>query len=226
MLASIVALPMVVILAFYASLNVNATNGPLFGNFGFGSGISNLTEHFEENLTAPSSNGTYTPFPNFFPNLRLPSYLLTALIIIVLIILSVFLVRGLRLQSALLAGEFSEEDLVEKQRNEVADILDRTAFRLRQGEDYRQTVLECYRRICENLEERYRVDGRPLTAREFETSVSILLKLNSPYLSRVTDIFELARYSLHDISRDDADAAIDCLTNLSTALRVGVKQSA
>jgi hypothetical protein len=220
MLASIAALPIVVLLAFYASLNVTASDALLLPNFGLPKGLGNLTARYTLNYTT-GANASYPssePIPSIFPTVTIPPYFLTALIIVVLVIISVFLIRSVRMQSAVVS-EFSEEDYIEKQRNEVADILDKAVFQLRQGQEYRQTVLECYRRICEILEDRSKIDGRPLTAREFETSVSALLKLNSVYLSRITDIFELARYSRHEISKDEADGAIDCLTNLSAEMR-------
>ncbi len=112
-----------------------------------------------------------------------------------------------------------DSDELEKQRNEVANILDQTVSDLRRGGEYRQTVLECYRKICEILESRSKIDGSLLTAREFEAAVSTRLKLNSPYLTQITSIFEDARYSVHEISEQEADTAIDCLTHLSSALR-------
>ncbi len=157
-------------------------------------------------------------FPNVFPSISIPPSVLITIIIVVLIVVSLSVVLNTRRQTAA-SAEFENEAELEKQRGEVADILDRTASELRQGGEYRRSVLECYRRICEILESKSKIDARPLTAREFESSVSFRLKLDTPYLSQITDIFEIARYSPHEISKADADAAINCLTNLSSVLR-------
>jgi len=97
--------------------------------------------------------------------------------------------------------------------------LDDAVSQLVRGNEYRRTVLECYRKISEVLEAKSAIDGKPLTAREFEKKVSSSLKLSTPYLSEVTDIFEIARYSNKEISKADADFAIESLTKLSSVLR-------
>jgi hypothetical protein len=222
-LAAIIALPALVLLAFYASLNVTATNEPLFGKLSLPSGLF-FTATFNQTVTttiqinmSSFQNGSLN---SFFPSITIPPDFLTAIFLIVLVVVSLSIVLNMRRQSAGTISGFSDADAeLEKQRNKVADILEKAATELRQGGEYRQTVLECYRQICEILEARSKIDGTPLTAREFETSVSSALKINSPYLSQITDVFELARYSNHEITREEADIAIDCLSNLGAALR-------
>jgi len=217
---AVISLPILVLLAFYSSLNVTATNGPLLPNFGPAGNLFNLTARPGQTSTFPGNFTTEQnlSFPNIFPNVSIPSSLVTALIIVLLIIVGLFLAVNLRWQSTSFASGFTNDE-VEKQRTKVADILDKAVQELRQGSEYRRTVLECYKRICEILETRSKIDGTPLTAREFETSVVNRLKLDSPYLSQMTDVFEVARYSSHEISKSEADLAINCLENLSSTLR-------
>lgn len=114
---------------------------------------------------------------------------------------------------------FDEEGLVAERRRKVSEILDDAAARLNSGSSYRETVLRCYKMISGLLEERTDVDGRTLTAREFEARVSEKLRIETPDLIQVTDLFELARYSERDITKEQARAAAACLSNLSDSLK-------
>ncbi len=111
------------------------------------------------------------------------------------------------------------EDETRKDREQVARVLDAAVFQLRQGSSYRDAVLECYREISEILEEKLALKGEMFTAREFEEIVSRILKLDSPYLSEVTGLFEVARYSQIEVTKIEADHASKCLSNLSNLLK-------
>ncbi len=221
-IVAILAFPIAVLFAFYSSLNVVATNAPLFNflNLGSPSGIyftatiNNTITSIELNASAIQNS---PQFPNFFPSISVPSAYLVAIIVIVFFIVGLAVVRNVRRQNSV-TGFDGAKDL-ESQRIEVANALDDAVSELRRGNEYRRTVLECYRRISELLEAKSSIDGRPLTAREFEKTVSTSLKLDTPYLSQVTEIFEIARYSLKEISKEDADLAIESLSNLSSVLR-------
>ena len=77
-----------------------------------------------------------------------------------------------------------------------------------------------YKLIAELLEERSDVDGKVLTAREFKKRVSEKLKIDSPYLAQVTELFEVARYSVQEeITVEQAQQAAICLSNLSAPLK-------
>ena len=218
-LAVIIAFPLFVVIAFYASLNVTATNGPLFPNAGGLGGVYfTSTGNVSSNTFILLNETSFqnSSFPNILP--QIPESLIIILILAVFAGVSLVVLMNTRRGTIALATGFDVEEL-EKQRNEVANILDQTVSHLRWGGEYRQTVLECYRKICEILESRSKIDGRLLTAREFEAAVGDRLKLKSPYLSQITNIFEDARYSVHEISEREADVAIDCLIHLSSALR-------
>jgi hypothetical protein len=221
-IVAILAFPIIVLFAFYSSLNVVATNTPLFNflNLGSSNGIyETITPNY--NLTTVVLNTSEIQngqqFPNFFPSISIPGYYLIVMIVIVFLLVGLAVVRNVRRQNSV-TGFDAGKDL-EIQRIGVANVLDDAISELRRGNEYRLTVLECYRRIIELLEAKSSIDGKPLTAREFERTVSTSLKLNTPYLSQVTEIFELARYSRQEISRDEAELAIESLTKLSSVLR-------
>ena len=208
-----------VVVAFYSSLNVSTTNGPLLPNIGgvggfyfTSTGNSSLTTFIALNITSVQNSS----FPNLFP--QIPESALVFLILILFAGTSLAVILTTRRRNVTLATGFEEGELSE-QRREVANIFDQTISNLRGGGEYRRTVLECYRRICEILESRSKIDGRLLTAREFEETLGDRLKFSSPYLAQITQIFEDARYSTHEITGREADTAIDCLTHLSSALR-------
>ena len=126
-------------------------------------------------------------------------------IVIVFLVVGLAIVRNVR-QQKIVAG-FDDAKDFETKRIEVANLLDDAVSELRRGNEYRMTVLECYRRISELLEAKSSIDGKPLSAREFEKTVSTILNLETPYLSQVTNIFEMTRYSRQEITKDDADLA-------------------
>ena len=221
-LVAIIAFPILILLAFYASLNVTATNGPIFANL---SGLNNLFSRPGFNISETTlalvnqSSFQNASFPVLLPQISLPAGFIIAIILAMFFLVSMSVLLNLRRQNSTLIDGFDGESELQKERERVADILDLTISELRHGEEYRQTVLECYRKICEILESKTEIDGTSLTAREFEVIVSSRLKLETPYLSQITDVFEVARYSQLLISKSMAEAAIDCLSNLSSLLR-------
>jgi len=220
--AAIFAFPITVLFAFYSSLNVVATNAPLFNfiNLGSPKGIYVTTTANYTRITVvlnTSAIQNSQQFSSFLPTISIPGAYLVATIVIVFFIVGLAVVRNVRRQNSVSGFEGTKD--LEMQRIEIANVLDDAVSELRRGNEYRKTVLECYRRISELLEAKSSIDGRPLTAREFEKTVSTSLKLHTPYLSQVTDIFEIARYSRKEISKDDADFAIESLSKLSDVLR-------
>ena len=202
-IVAIIAFPLTVLFALYSSLNVVAANAPLFNFLNLGSQGGYVNGTFNYTITSGELNASAIQnsqqFPNLFPSISIPSSYLVATIVIVFLIVSLAIMRNVRRQKSV-TGFDGAKDL-ETQRIEVASVLDDAISELRRGNEYRRTVLECYRRISELLEAKSSIDGKPLTAREFEATVSTILKLETPYLSRVTDLFEVARYSRQEVLR-------------------------
>ncbi|MDA4122505.1 MAG: DUF4129 domain-containing protein [Thaumarchaeota archaeon] len=217
-LAAIVSLPLLVVLAYSATKSV-------------------LPRVTGLKLTLPPNNGTVPPsgYVNatsnaqekgpLFPSFNLPSLpnlpqinTVDLLLAVTLAIVVVVLFRGLGRKGH--TAPF-EEDILSDRRRKVASVLDEAARRLNSGSDYRDTVIRCYSLISGLLEEKSDVDGRVLTAREFERRVSEKLMIDSPYLQQVTRLFELARYSEDEITQDQAREAALCLSNLSAPLKEG-----
>jgi hypothetical protein len=215
--------PLLVMTTFFASANLFAA--PVFFQFGGpGKGGNQSVSIVQQGtLTAQEKAvplGTLPPSfsQSFFglPNINLGEVVLAvALILVALLIYGTLRVRTVR------PGSFENDELSEE-RLKVAAILDEAAAKLSSGSGYRETVLRCYKMITQVLEKKSSLDGRTLTAREFKIQVIEKLKFDSRYLTQATDLFEVARYSLNEITREEAQTASECLSNLSATLKESV----
>ncbi len=123
---------------------------------------------------------------------------LTAAVVVLIVL------RGLRTRRSRTAPFEDADNLLADQRRKLADILDGAVTRLNAGSGYRETVIRCYKMISDLLEERSELDGSVLTAREFRKLVTERLMVDSPYLDQLTDLFEVARYSDHEITVEES----------------------
>ncbi len=227
-LLALALFPLVAMTAFYAGTHISNVPG---GHFGAINAISqkyilvNTTNTIISNGLTFTQGVSYTQtvnYPNLVPQINLPlGGIVTggeiALIVSMVFVLAL-LFRGFRQGQVAKFKTVENEDLAAN-RSEVASILEVTAVRIKSGIGYKAAVLECYRAISEMLEHKTGIDGRTLTAREFETSVSKILQLNSPYLRDLTELFEVARYSTREITAEEANHAIRSLESLSEILR-------
>jgi len=214
LLLALIVFPLLVIVAFLSSLVALTHLGNLLQLSPPPLGSSN-----PESSTT-SINGTAPPPPTSVPLHTIPSSLIIDPLAILAVLLTVYIVvRAFRNRARELAFAGQVDVLTEKKRKEVSEILDVAASNLILGSDYRQVVLRCYKLIAEVLEEDSKIDARALTAREFRRSVAEKLKLDSPYLPKATELFEVARYSTEEIGKSQALEAAECLSNLSRSLK-------
>ncbi|HZW57852.1 MAG TPA: DUF4129 domain-containing protein [Nitrososphaerales archaeon] len=216
----LIIFPILVAFAYYSSRNLL----PVVANLQFNS-PSPPPQTLQEHTLAPTMlNGTLLPIiPNFsFPNIPPVTYVVIYLLLAALVVSFAF-IRTFRIMRACRIAPFSnkeaEGELLQEEREKVASILDQTVRELRSDSNYREAVIRCYKLIAQTLEARSAIDGRSLTASEFREVISDRLKFDSPYLSKATTLFEIARYSEHEITREDALEASECLSGLSESLR-------
>ncbi|MDA4129576.1 MAG: DUF4129 domain-containing protein [Thaumarchaeota archaeon] len=211
--------PLLVLFAFYSSLNVAATNGPIFKLGNFSQPPNNFfvatTNHTLYTFTINNTNLFSQP-NNFFSSVSIPPAYVFALIAILFSAVVLGMVRNIQRQRRISAFEVSEG--TKAMRAEVIAVLDDAVSRLQEGSNYRETILECYRRISQVIESKIAFDSSSKTPREFKIIASERLQFRSSYLSQVTDLFELARYSQHEITKGEAEAAMDCFSNLKADL--------
>lgn len=208
--------PFVAIIALFSAENITTTPlvlPPL---------TTTLSASFtNESITSPPTGGSGgLNFPTInFPYIH---WIEEILAVVAIVLLGIFFARhitivGLRSRKADKGGEFA--DPLEERRKAVAAILESASVNLgRDSTKFREIVLECYRLILELLEDKSAISGTNLTAREFKDLVSVALEFDSQRLLEATKLFELARYSLREITREQALEAADCLRELSNEL--------
>jgi hypothetical protein len=132
--------------------------------------------------------------------------------------------RGLRVHVGHTAPFEDDGLFVGGRRAAAAEVLDAAARKLSSGSSYRETVIRCYKEFSEVLENASDLEGRVLTAREFEAQVVEKLRVEPAYLARMTRLFEVARYSEQEITLEQSRDAVVCLTEMSSSLRQPVLQ--
>lgn len=111
--------------------------------------------------------------------------------------------------------------IFKKQSNQegptIEQIATQTIDNLRTGNDYRKSVLECYKQMCNWLSSKGIRKVSHQTPREFAMTAKNFLKISPESLYNLTQIFEKARYSTHDINLQDRDNAINYLNEIIAA---------
>jgi len=106
----------------------------------------------------------------------------------------------------------------ERRRSEAANAVRRTLLDLESGTDFRTAVMACYQRMCTLIAARGVSGQEVLTAREIEGLALVELGLSQGGVDDLTNLFEEARYSAHDIGPRQRDRAVECLTSIRREL--------
>ena len=123
---------------------------------------------------------------------------------------------GLRL--AIKTRELGSDHSEEKMKVNTAEVLRQTITRLKSAKEYHETILQCYKRMCEILSKAGLEAAPEQTAREFAESISAKLHIGEEAVTGLTFLFEEARYSNHEISEDKRLVALNHLGLLQQAL--------
>ncbi len=115
--------------------------------------------------------------------------------------------------------EPSPSEFGETVTREALGVMEDSHRDLQEGDDYRRSILVCYRRLCEVFEPRSRVSHRLLTARELRERMIEQLGGAVRPISSLTSLFEEARYSSHQISVEMRDSATRALEEIEDYLR-------
>lgn len=111
---------------------------------------------------------------------------------------------------------------------ELRNIIESTVYSLDNLGDYRLAILNCYKAVISMLERNGMPQKASLTPREFEREIMSRLGVSqSKYLHNLTILFERARYSVEELSSQEAkEARYDLeklgfeLENQNTQIRV------
>ncbi len=109
-------------------------------------------------------------------------------------------------------------------RENVLNVIQDARDKLEAHERYHETILECYRQMCETLSVKGHNIQPEQTAREFAENLSGKLDLGTDSVKGLTFLFEEARYSDHEIGDEKRGLAVNYLSSLENALAgVGVR---
>jgi hypothetical protein len=125
------------------------------------------------------------------------------------------IIGGLRL--AIKSRELRSDRSEEKMKVNAAEVLRQTITHLKSAKEYHETILQCYKRMCETLSQAGLEAAPEETAREFAESISAKLHIGEA-VTGLTFLFEEARYSSHEISEDKRIMALNHLGLLQQAL--------
>ena len=106
-------------------------------------------------------------------------------------------------------------------RRETLRVVQQTARDLRVTDDYRGTILNCYREMCRVLSLHGFQTEFYETASEFSKTVSAKLGLGGDFVRGLTLLFEEARYSDHSIDNAKRAEALTQLESLERSLDTG-----
>lgn len=85
--------------------------------------------------------------------------------------------------------------------------------------DPRSRIIACYQHLVATVSRLGVPISSDLTARELDNAVRSTFALKGPATTNLTELFEEARYSLHEITDSDADKAHHCLESVAAELK-------
>jgi hypothetical protein len=86
--------------------------------------------------------------------------------------------------------------------------------------DPRTRIIACYRHLLATVSRLGANVSSDLTARELDGAVRSTFALKGPATTDLTQLFEEARYSLHEIRDNDADRAHEYLESVAEELKI------
>jgi uncharacterized protein DUF4129 len=167
------------------------------------------------------SPGQLPQLPILGPALALASLVDSNLFIIVfyglVIISGVIMVRAYKVSwNERNSGQLETHQILQEGQEAVQDairILDEE-----ESSDPRTRIIACYQRMIRATMALGAPMGPDRTARELERGIREMFMLKGSGIARLTELFEVARYSLHTVSEEDAEKARECLVEIRQEL--------
>ncbi len=116
-----------------------------------------------------------------------------------------------------LLGRFEEEE--ESIESDISSTVEKAITDISEGKDIRETIMRCYEQMGLILEHEGVADEEYMTPREFEEAANKTLDVETSKISRIREIFELARYSSHELREKDKNEVIEDLEALRDELQ-------
>jgi hypothetical protein len=160
-----------------------------------------------------------SPIAQLLPTTLILDYGIFAVAAIVVVSFTLIL-AGVRLAFQTRGMNFIESQIEVKEQ--AATLVQETITSLKSMREYHETILQCYKRMCEILSSAGLVTVSEETAREFAENVSSKLQVGKEAVTGFTFLCEEARYSNHEISEEKRSTALSHLQFLQQALSVNV----
>jgi Domain of unknown function (DUF4129) len=93
------------------------------------------------------------------------------------------------------------------------------------GSDPRSRIIACYQYLISTVSRLGASVSPSLTARELDRAVRSTFSLKGPATTDLTQLFEEARYSLHEITDDDAAKAHELLESVAEELQIQLESA-
>jgi hypothetical protein len=158
------------------------------------------------------------PSGSFVLSVQTAEYIAIASVLAATAVGLIFLSRGRDTVVEPLQGAIASN----RDREKFVTVLKSAARSLRGGGDYRMTIIECYRALCEALENHGVANGPAMTAREFERASLALLSIKSERLHKITLLFEKARYSAEEITEQEVQESRTEFESLESEIEGGL----
>ena len=145
-------------------------------------------------------------------NILVPAFLA------VLVVSSVIMVRAIKVSWDETRGMMNDNLLLVQHQGQVAVQDAIRVLESGEGGDPRTRIILCYERMIRAAAELGAPVGQDRTARELEKGIRGMFQLKGQSIARLTSLFEEARYSLHLITDQDSQSALDSLLEIQEEL--------
>ncbi len=136
---------------------------------------------------------------------------------LILIAISVFM--GI-LFALFIARVYRRREVVEERRRiGVVETVDRAIYEVKIGKDVRGSILAAYKEMEKLMRSRGVEDKDYYTPREFREFALRTLKISQEPLDILTNLFEIARYSTHEMNEDHRKMALRALEAIRNEIR-------
>jgi len=137
----------------------------------------------------------------------------------VLVVSSVIMVRAIKVSWDETRKVRNDELLVVQQEGQVAVQDAIRVLESSENRDPRTRIILCYERMIKAAADLGAPVGLDRTARELEKGIRGMFQLKGQGIARLTGLFEEARYSLHVITDQESQSALDSLLEIQEELR-------
>jgi hypothetical protein len=136
-----------------------------------------------------------------------------------LIVGGVILVQSVRV-SMKETSELNGQDLEVRRIRGLKAASDAIKLMDRNADDPRSKILACYEQMIASVSDLGAPVSLDQTARELEAAIRLIFALKGTAAGELTQLFEEARYSLHEINDQDANEARKCLESIGEELEI------